>query len=285
MEKYYRFAGVDLKLRFPEGRACQNEGNLALFGVREVTDPWCFDYQPVPSMPEPEGTCVFRDGGTQVWQAGALRQIYRGSVAESWENAYLCTLSRGKDHRVLWKDTVRSGPLGVRTVLNGLNVPHLINQAGGCILHCAYIEYQGKAILFTAPSGVGKSTQAELWRLHKNARILNGDRASVRMAEGIPMAEAIPFAGSSEYCVNRSIPLGTLICLAQGKENRIRPLAGAAAFRAIWEGCTVNLWDTGDLASATQTVTDLIRAVPVLRLECTPDRDAVETLDEFLKGR
>ena len=31
-------------------------------------------------------------------------------------------------------------------------------ERGGLILHCAYIEHHGKGILFSAPSGVGKST-------------------------------------------------------------------------------------------------------------------------------
>ena len=32
------------------------------------------------------------------------------------------------------------------------------------ILHCAYVEYQGEAILFSAPSETGKTTQANLWK-------------------------------------------------------------------------------------------------------------------------
>lgn len=285
MEKYYRFAGVDLCVRIPEDRAYRSEGHLAPFAVSAVREPQCFDYTPVEAIPAPVGTCVYRDGGIQVWEAGDLRQIYRGSVARGWESAYLCTQSQGQENRVLWKDSSCPGPLGVRMVLEGLNVPHLITQAGGCILHCSYIEHGGKAILFTAPSGVGKSTQAELWQQHRDARIINGDRAAVGMVDGIPMAQAIPFAGSSQYCVNRSVPLKAIVCLGQAKENRIMPLTGASAFRSVWEGCTVNVWDGEDMARASQTITDLIQAVPVCRLDCRPDSTAVEILYEFLKGR
>ena len=35
------------------------------------------------------------------------------------------------------------------------------------ILHCAYTEYQGKAMLFSAPSGTGKTTQAGLWEQYR----------------------------------------------------------------------------------------------------------------------
>lgn len=52
-------------------------------------------------------------------------------------------------------------------------------SARGCyILHCAFLDYRGQAILFSGPSGIGKSTHAALWCRHiPDTRVLNGDRA------------------------------------------------------------------------------------------------------------
>ena len=44
-----------------------------------------------------------------------------------------------------------------------MGLEHLLATQRAVILHSAYIDYKGKAILFSAPSGTGKSTQAELW--------------------------------------------------------------------------------------------------------------------------
>ena len=44
-------------------------------------------------------------------------------------------------------------------------------------------QYKGKAIAFSGPSGVGKSTQAEIWKQCFQADILNGDRALLRKAD------------------------------------------------------------------------------------------------------
>ncbi len=42
--------------------------------------------------------------------------------------------------------------------------------------HCSYILHQNRAILFAAPSGTGKSTQAALWEKYRGAEIIIGDR-------------------------------------------------------------------------------------------------------------
>ena len=49
----------------------------------------------------------------------------------------------------------------------------------GCyILHCTFLDYRGQAILFSGPSGIGKSTHANLWCRHiPGTQVLNGDRA------------------------------------------------------------------------------------------------------------
>lgn len=42
-------------------------------------------------------------------------------------------------------------------------------------LHSSLISYQGNGILFLGPSGIGKTTQAELWSKYRDALIINGD--------------------------------------------------------------------------------------------------------------
>ena len=54
----------------------------------------------------------------------------------------------------------------------------------GIVIHSSAIELDGNGILFSAPSGTGKSTQANLWREHKGAVVLNGDRPALRTLDG-----------------------------------------------------------------------------------------------------
>ena len=44
------------------------------------------------------------------------------------------------------------------------------------LMHASAIFYNDKTVIFTAASGVGKTTQAELWQKYRNAAIINGDK-------------------------------------------------------------------------------------------------------------
>ena len=158
-----------------------------------------------------------------------------------------------------------------------------MSQAGGVILHAAYIAWEEKAILFTAPSGTGKSTQAELWRTYRNAEIINGDRAVILPREGALWAGGLPFAGSSRYCKDRTLPLAAVVYLKQAPETSIRSLKGLEAVRRIWEGVCVNSWNRQDVDTAMGLVEALLGQVPVLELACTPDETAVNALESHLR--
>ena len=110
---------------------------------------------------------------------------------------------------------------------NVLSMEKTILPFGGLMLHCALIEYEGRGIVFTAPSQTGKSTQASLWEKHRGARTLNGDRAVLRATEDGIFAYGSPWAGSSDLYIDRRVPLRAVIMLEQAKENRIRTLSHA----------------------------------------------------------
>ena len=68
----------------------------------------------------------------------------------------------------------------VDSVLRHLPLSHILLKFDAFVLHGAHIVVDGEAIVFSAPSGTGKSTQAELWRRHRSAAVINGDRVLVR---------------------------------------------------------------------------------------------------------
>jgi hypothetical protein len=113
--------------------------------------------------------------------------------------------------------------------------------------------------------------------------VINGDRSAVRLVDGEVCACGIPFAGSSNICKNITLPLGAIVYLKQAPRNQIRRLRGAEAFRKVWEGCSVNTWDKADVAAVSETVQQVVCAVPVYELACTADEQAVKILEEALR--
>lgn len=156
-------------------------------------------------------------------------------------------------------------------------------KLGRPILHASYIEYENSAILFLGPSGTGKSTQAGLWQDHAKARIINGDRVLLGGREGIWHAYGYPCCGSSNICIDRTVPVKAIVILSQSSENRVHSLSVAQKVRSLVAGLDVYPWDHREIDLAFSLAQEIVTAVPVVGLACRPDEDAVNTLKRYLE--
>lgn len=282
MERYYSFAGVDVCISCPDDLMFVNERRLAPFRTAPRAGGHVFRMERTPVLPAPGLPLAAEGDSMLVFSDGTAQVRYLGNIRDTWESAYLRAEHRGEEHQVLLKAATFPREIGVTPVLNALATEHLVLGAGGVVLHASYIVHNGKAILFTAPSGTGKSTQADLWKNLRGADIINGDRAVIREVDGQTVACGIPFAGSSDYCENVTAPLAVIVYLDQAPKTQITRLTGFRAFRRVWEGCSVNTWDRADVEKATKIVENIVTRVPVYYLPCTPDESAVAALEGVL---
>lgn len=165
-----------------------------------------------------------------------------------------------------------------------LGLETFLLRFGGLLLHASFIRWNGKGILFSAPSGTGKSTQADLWVHYEQAELLNGDRAGLRQIGGKWTAFGLPLAGSSQVYKNESVSLTGVIVLRRGIENRIRRLKGVEAFRYLYPETTVHQWHRASAERAASLLMRLVSEVPVHLLECRPDEGAVRLVKETITG-
>ncbi len=173
----------------------------------------------------------------------------------------------------------------VRDLMHLLDLSDLeiaLASLGAVSLHSSLIRYRGEGILFTAPSGTGKSTQAELWEQYENADTINGDRSLLRMADGHWTAFGGPFAGSSGIYRNESVPIRALVVLEQAPENTIELLKPAEAFRKLYSEMVLPRWNNSAHTRVISIVTRLCTELPVWILRCTPDQRAVDLLKETI---
>lgn len=158
----------------------------------------------------------------------------------------------------------------------------LIRQDRICF-HASCIRTDHGGILFSGPSGIGKSTQADLWCRYRDATLLNGDRPILQREHDGFRAWGSPYAGSSACYVNESVPVAALVFLAQGPENRLRRLKPGEAFRRIYAGLTMYSWDREFVDRACELAIALAESTPCYELSCLPDVTAVECLQRKLK--
>ena len=169
-------------------------------------------------------------------------------------------------------------------IFSMIGFEYLLNQKGAIILHSSQILYNGKSILFSAPSQTGKSTQADLWVKYENAELINGDRSAIRKVDGVWTSYGLPYAGSSDIFKNISTPISTIVVLRKGNENRIERLSLKEAFKYIYSETIINTWDEQFVNIAIDIILGIIKDIPVYLLSCLPNQDAVELLKSQIGG-
>lgn len=150
------------------------------------------------------------------------------------------------------------------------------------ILHSAYIVYKNEAILFSAPSQTGKSTQAGLWEKYRHSFTVNGDRSLLRKIDGRWYACSWPVCGSSGICNIQNSPIRAIVMLRQGKKNSASPLPAIQAFTELYAQITSNKWNRSFVERAMDDLENLISSVPVWQLTCDISEDAVKCLEDAL---
>lgn len=154
----------------------------------------------------------------------------------------------------------------------------------GLMLHASYIEHNGRAILFSAPPGTGKSTQADLWSKYAGARILNGDRAILRLTDNGWFVHGNPACGSSDICVNKCVPLDTIVFIKQSPVNRVNDMGTFQRFISLSSQLSCGVRKSDDTDRLLKLTEKLAGDIRICELECTPDERAVQVLMEKIGG-
>lgn len=285
MKKRYRVAELEIEVSASDEIMFEDDRTLADFKINDEAPSsrtHCFIFKKTEALDGPEGEECITLSGYKVYLSKEKQIRYLGNIKQSWQGACMRVVHSDCEHFVQLKESEYHGSIGPTTALNAMAMEHLCLEVNGIILHASFVEHNGSAILFTAPSGAGKSTQAELWHQLRDADIINGDRAIMRLKDEKAFACGIPFAGSSKHCKNATMPLAAIVYLGHAKETTIDRLDFKSAFKCVWEGCTVNTWNPDDLNKAIDIVQQITFQVPVYHLQCTPDESAVIALESEL---
>lgn len=165
-----------------------------------------------------------------------------------------------------------------RNIIEIMNIEKVLSTYNTILLHSSFIYWNKKGILFSAPSGTGKSTQADLWKKYEDAEIINGDRAGIKKKDGKWNAYGLPIAGTSGIYKNKKAELSHIIILKQGKENNLKRLSPREAFIKIYSETIIHTWDMDFQNNVVNIITDLVKSVPIYQYECLPDKSAVDFL-------
>lgn len=154
----------------------------------------------------------------------------------------------------------------------------------GFMLHSSAIMLHGKAYLFSAPSGTGKSTHTEKWIRLFGAEYLNDDKPALRLVDGVWMAFGTPWSGKHDLSKPTGVPLGGIAVLQRGEENTIRRMEPAEALPFIMNQTAYKL-SAAQMDKLLLLLDDLLRRVPVWQLHCRNEDAAAHVSHDAMTAR
>lgn len=279
MDKLFQIGSFCFRLICPE--EITPPENFLMFAVPEGQPEFTYRLQLVDEVSQSVGTVIAVRPDLLVFEAsdGEGRLIVSpgpaglyGRYEEDAPQSARVLLDRSK------REILKLDP----GFLSTLVMERRMIEQDALILHCAYIRHQNQAILFSAPSETGKSTQAGLWQQFRGSRTINGDRGLLRKIDGIWHACGWPVCGSSGQCSLGDTPIHAVIMLKQGKVNQVRRLSPIQAFSQIYSQITVNQWNEAFVRHAMSLLEDLITRIPIYELTCDISEDAVRCLESVL---
>ena len=173
-------------------------------------------------------------------------------------------------------------------MLTGQQFYEALPRFGGLLLHASAVKLDGRAYLFSAPSGGGKSTHARRWQEAfgaERAVILNDDKPALRLRDGTFWAYGTPWSGKTPRNRNDQAPAAAVCFLEKADADAIESLEAPQALPRLLEQ-TLRPADGPGMDALLRLLDRLLRCVPVYLCRCTDSVQAARTAwRELGRGR
>lgn len=281
MRRYYKIG--DFGFAIEAEHELHIPAHFSLFETDDANAEILYEIKMTDRLPEISGSIVHQTGDVVIAEENGLESrrlslpgsgspyaVYR----ELDNNKILIYLNASHADEILKYDT---------TFTSMFALEKRMWEKDSLILHSCSVSYGAdEVILFSAPSGTGKSTQGEQWQKYRGSRVINGDKNLLTRKTGFWYSQGWPICGSSEICHNEEHRIRAIIILEQAAEDRISKIEGMNAYSRVYPEITCNRWNRSRLIRTMDLIESLIHEVPVYLLQCTISEHAVDILNEEL---
>ena len=199
----------------------------------------------------------------------SMRYIYTADISNDWNKVEFIDYIKYEDR--LSEKFILNMFSGLYCYIQGVLLRH-----NSFFVHGVALQYKGKGLIFSAASGVGKTTHTNFWAENFGAEILNGDTPVIKLVDRMPFIYGSPWCGTSDISVNKAVPLDAVIIISRGTENKIRKLSKFEAVSYFFPHIKRPAWDAESVNLALDHCETLINTISVYKLECLPNSDAAE---------
>ena len=156
----------------------------------------------------------------------------------------------------------------------------------GFVLHASAVTMDGKAYLFSADSGTGKSTHTKQWQKYfgaDKANILNDDKPAIKLEGEKFIAYGTPFSGKSDENLNIKRDLQGICMLERGVKNKIWRINSREAIPLLIKQ-TILPRKEQSIDQLFFMLDKLLKDVPVYRMQCNISEEAAKMAYETMRG-
>ena len=150
-------------------------------------------------------------------------------------------------------------------------------------MHASVVRCRGRAFLFLARSGTGKSTHSRLWLENvPGSELLNDDNPVVRFypEDGSVICYGSPWSGKTPCYRNESAPVGAFVRIRRCPENRIESLDVFNAYALLYSSSSGFKADRQMGDALHETFSQIVSRTPSYVLDCRPDAQAARVCSE-----
>ena len=148
----------------------------------------------------------------------------------------------------------------------------------GIMLHSSAVVVDGYAYLFSANSGVGKSTHTGLWikNLKDRAFIINDDKPAIRYVDGEWRVYGTPWSGKTTLNENVGVKLGAIVFLERSKDNWIKEMEPTDAIHLFFQQTIRHIVKEENMDRVLTRMEQVLTSCPLYSMGCNISDEAFE---------
>lgn len=280
MEKRLRIGSI--KLLFQYRHTEYFEPSIEAYVDEGINPEYTMFVTVEDAIPAPEGKLIGTSGGRKRYAAPAGETIIR----EDSENTITHRMDLSADRRqahVYLHTSLKERLPEAEYIFTGMMFFEMALNEGYLPIHASAVDVGEEALLFAGPSTSGKSTQANLWKKHRNDTcvILNDDKPLLFVRKGKSFVLGTPWSGKERRNENRTTGVSHILFIDKAQTNQLKTMTTSEKIKEMMRN-VVRPGREKSIRLVTDLVSRVIDTAPMQRFLCTKEDSAYRFLSDRL---